>query len=271
MLNRRTLMQIATTGAAVTALPPLVVAQQTDATDTTPDPYDKVINVVQFGDPNLPRETLVYNPVRIMNAVNGVQKASFEPRIRDIRARLVAECAEHVGENRQNNRAEISEYLGLFNLPFNSNGTNVPFCAAGISYFAVKLYARQKGIGEYSTVALRSFLSDVDRQHFYPSPSVADMKNVALGKRRWLARAEAIGNQAPRAGWLVVYNWGGTGVPNHVGLVESVQGNQLRTIEFNTSVTTGGSNTDGGHVARRTRPLDSKVEGFILPELERLA
>ena len=53
-----------------------------------------------------------------------------------------------------------------------------------------------------------------------------------------------------RAGDLVFFRFSGSGGPEHVGIVESVQGETLVTIEGNTG---SGSDTNGGQVQRRQR------------------
>lgn len=218
----------------------------------------------QYGDPGLPVERLTFSPDDVLATVAGQTRAAFAPRIADFNGLFVGEGAKHVGESRRTHRPAIEAYLELFALPFAANGNVVPFCAAGLSYVAAMLYARSTGVAEPSLSQLRNFLSDIDHHHFFPSPSVLDMKHVALGKRRWVERARAANALAPRPGWLVVYNWNRDGKPDHVGVVEEVAGTTLRTIEFNTSAE---NDSNGGTVARRQRKLDTTVEGFIRPEL----
>ena len=56
-----------------------------------------------------------------------------------------------------------------------------------------------------------------------------------------------------RAGDLVLFDWGGDGVPDHIGFVETNKGSYIQTIEGNTSSGTSGSQSNGGGVYRRTR------------------
>jgi CHAP domain len=261
MLNRRKVMTVAAAalaGAARVQAQPLAEA---------PDHEDRVVTEVQRGDPALAMENLLFNPVKVQQAVLGVTQASYEPRISAIREALVTGASSHLGKNRSNNQDEIERWFNLFDLPFAIDGKPLPFCAAGLSFVAVALYARQSGVANPTTSKLRNFLGDVDRHHFYPTPSVVDMKSVAVGKRRWVTRQNAVQALAPRPGWLVVFDWNRDGHPDHVGLVEALDGSVLKTIEFNTSDT---SATNGGSVARRRRTLDTKVQGFIRPELTRL-
>lgn len=55
-----------------------------------------------------------------------------------------------------------------------------------------------------------------------------------------------------KAGDIVFFDWDG-GVVDHVGIVEKNMGSYIQTIEGNTSTGTGGSQDNGGKVARRTR------------------
>lgn len=62
-------------------------------------------------------------------------------------------------------------------------------------------------------------------------------------------------------GDVVIYDWGGDKVPDHCGIVESVSGSSVVTIEGNTSV---GNDSDGGEVMRRTRST-SQILGAVRP------
>lgn len=65
-------------------------------------------------------------------------------------------------------------------------------------------------------------------------------------------------------GWLVLYCWNGTNVPEHVGVVESFNPQGPVSVEGNTSSGDGGSQSNGGCVARRQRSY-SNVVGYALP------
>lgn len=58
-------------------------------------------------------------------------------------------------------------------------------------------------------------------------------------------------------GDIVLFDWGGDGVCDHIGIVEKNCGNYLQTIEGNTSTGANGSQSNGGRVARRTRSFTS--------------
>jgi hypothetical protein len=69
-------------------------------------------------------------------------------------------------------------------------------------------------------------------------------------------------DRTPRPGDVVFYNWPGDGVDRiqHVGIVEAVAANgTLTTIEGNTTSGSGGNQSDGGWVARRSRSQSAVV------------
>lgn len=75
---------------------------------------------------------------------------------------------------------------------------------------------------------------------------------------KWFQKQGAFGH-TPEAGALVFFDWSGSGdidQIDHVGLVESVDGDCLHTIE---------GNTDGGQLIRHTRCDDGVVVGYGYP------
>lgn len=58
------------------------------------------------------------------------------------------------------------------------------------------------------------------------------------------------------AGDIVLFDWGGDGVSDHVGIVEANNGSYLTTIEGNTS---NGNDSNGGKVQRRTRSYSTVI------------
>ena len=68
-------------------------------------------------------------------------------------------------------------------------------------------------------------------------------------------------------GDIVFFDWTGrqrAGSEQHVGIVESVSGSYVQTIEFNTTSGVAGSQSDGGGVYKRTRHI-SMIVGFGRP------
>ena len=66
----------------------------------------------------------------------------------------------------------------------------------------------------------------------------------------------AVAKASAQPGDVVLFDWGGDGVADHVGIVEANNGFYLTTIEGNTS-NGSGSQSNGGVVARRTRAFSS--------------
>lgn len=70
-----------------------------------------------------------------------------------------------------------------------------------------------------------------------------------------------------KAGDLVLYDWEGDGVADHVGIVESVTASGVVAIEGNTSPDEKGSQSNGGMVCRKTRAL-KYIKGAVRPKYE---
>ena len=236
------------------------------------DPAVHEVIESQQGDPELNPESIQFNPYKVQG-LSGGMKASFEPRIEDFSAALLKTAAEFLAVSRQTDKQQVSDFLEAFNLPFQIKGKPLAFCASGISFAAALAYAR-KQTGKTTLTrqqlipVLQSTFGDIDHHHFYPTPSVKDMYYVALGKRRWVPRSLAT---SPKPGWLVIYDWKMNGGADHVGIVESSGGGKLQTIEFNTSARIAGSEINGGAVARKTRPINGTVKGFVRTDIRSLA
>jgi hypothetical protein len=65
------------------------------------------------------------------------------------------------------------------------------------------------------------------------------------------------GSQTPQPGDIVIFNWNGSGVPDHTGIVERVDPDgRIHTIEGNSS----------NRVQRRDYPASTNdVQGFVRP------
>jgi hypothetical protein len=145
--------------------------------------------------------------------------------------------------------AEARRHLGYRESPPGSNRTifgrwfgldGVPWCAIFVSY------CYEVGAG----VVLGG-----GRSFTHGFASVPALEAWLRASEQWFEgrRPEA----APRPGDLAVFDWDG-GAPDHVGLVERVEGLELVTIEGNTAV---GNDSDGGSVMRRHRPW-KEVAGY---------
>lgn len=106
-------------------------------------------------------------------------------------------------------------------------GTNgVPYCAMAVSYWFAMAGATCPGLPEA----------------YCP---------YILNKAR-SAGAVLSNKKKAQPGDVVLFNWDG-GVVDHVGIVEKNYGSYIQTIEGNTSSGSGGSQSNGGGVYRRTR------------------
>ena len=224
----------------------------------------------QRGDPGLPAEQVVFSE-SLMARLASNQRAILAAKITDFPARFLAVAQEFVGFNRQANEAEISEMLGTFGLGFRHGQPPqfTAYCAAGASFTAALLYARQENedLSNDKVAGVRKYLPEVTKYHFQPSVSVIDIWKVGDGTRRMISR-DRVSEVLP--GWLVVFDWNATGDygrADHIGIVESYNAttNTLNTVEFNTSTTgaTGTGQRNGGYVARRERSVDGRIKGFI--------
>jgi len=58
---------------------------------------------------------------------------------------------------------------------------------------------------------------------------------------------------------LVVFDWNDDGVSDHIGLVKSIDGQSVQTVEFNTRADGASA---GGYVLQKNRDL-KLVRGFV--------
>ena len=91
--------------------------------------------------------------------------------------------------------------------------------------------------------------------------SCGELKNYAIKHNQWVT-----GSYQP--GDLVIMDFPNTkATTDHVGIVESVNGTVLTTIEGNTSPSDSGSQYNGGCVARKTRDTtEVKIVGAYRPQ-----
>jgi len=182
----------------------------------------------QCGDAQLNFEQLTFDANAVDRKRTKEDRAAFEPQIQNFPKLLVEQASAWVGKSRAKDRGEITKLLSLFDLPFESDGKPVPFCAAGASYVASTVYARARAsrTGDAQAAAdLAQFLGDVDHYHFGPSPSVWDMFYLAKGKRHW---HDAKAGFTPPPGWLVIFDFGKGA--DHVGIVDRSDKGSISTI-----------------------------------------
>lgn len=150
-------------------------------------------------------------------------------------------AAGEIGYSRWNDPQEGSKYgrwyAALTKSPyFAANG--VPYCAMFVSWVFAQAGATAVGL---------------------PGAYCPTMLAAAKGKGKTVPKISA------QPGDIVYFDFAGSGVTGHVGIVERNTGTYLVTIEGNTSSGTSGSQANGGVVARRTRAY-ATVAGIVRPD-----
>lgn len=260
IMNRRTFLFAAT---PCVALPSFGYAQTEDSLEEL------------SGNPEDPPVVLRYSS-NLVEAFTKIRSATTRKDSRIVAETALSITLEYAAQDVSrtlNNGAQVAEFLELFGLPLRypgesgSVGPYVPYCAAGVSYATCLAYARtvpQELLGSTKEVRIRKMRSILPaiREHYYrPSPSVRIIVTQAKADGKWVP-VSSVKNTPPKPGWLVIFSWAKNDQPNHIGFVESYQGERLRTAEYNTSKDNFGSQRDGGRVSRRTRGFES-VLGFV--------
>ena len=176
---------------------------------------------------------------------------------------MLAVAQEFVGIDRAHDLEQIGRFLGLFGLGAVDGGDYVPFCAAGVSWSAAKAYAELIGAqftAETAPAVFRNLLPAVAALSFLPSASCGVIWHDAIARGSWLSNADSDHTEV-QAGWLVLYDWPGHGVPDHVEIVIEAA-DVLSTVGFNTSGEAHGDQVNGGAVAIKQRNYD-QVLGFV--------
>jgi hypothetical protein len=229
------------------------------------NPQQTAANLIeeQSGDPDTPAEVLQVDTTalnRLLPAFRARRGAHKDDK--SVALATLTAAKTYVGVNRDNSADKVATMLKLFDLPMNMNGKPVPYCASGISYAACQAYC---GIDPQVALdlgqplgTLRRVQTDIDHYYFKTSPSCAVMVEDARTRGKWVK----VNTEPPQPGWLVFYHWKLDGHPNHVGMVDHVEGSTLHTVEFNTSDREHGSQSNGGAVALKERQLQH-VLGFI--------
>ncbi|MEZ5996127.1 MAG: CHAP domain-containing protein [Hyphomonadaceae bacterium] len=266
--TRRTMLTGASVTAVLSACSPAERGAEQDPQAANAPVRNSPFEELQHGDPDTAYEPVTVDPSAV-RAMAEPQRATFNPRDPEFGATLLAVAARFVGIDRNSNQPQVTSFLDLFDLPFTrADGRHNAYCAAGLCYAAAVAYqeywapeAPQVTLETVQISALRQAFPELDYYHFYPTPSVVDMYNVARGKRRWRDAQGSATKPIPEPGWIVIYNFGR--VADHCGVVESVDGEYINTIEFNTGSGVAGDQRDGGMVARRQRAYNAQIIGFV--------
>lgn len=109
------------------------------------------------------------------------------------------------------------------------SANNVPYCNMFTTWVLAQAGVPQPGRGVFAYVPFA--IQDYER----------------AGQR-------VFNHQQAQPGDLVCFDWDGDGLADHIGFVEKNFGSYLQTIEGNTTPASGGNQSNGGGVYRRTRP-----------------
>lgn len=187
------------------------------------------------------------------------QLSSFDNK--EFALALLETCKEYLGVSRADNIDQVARFLKLFNLPTRMDGKWVPYCAAGLSFAAAKTFCNLSGIKYNQDNAIRVFRSVLLRikdKFFRPTARCWELKETAINQDRFLVN-NAANRKLVKPGYIVLFNFDSDVLPDHVGIVESIDADSVKTVEFNTS---SSDDTNGGAVSRRDRSFKT-IQGFV--------
>jgi hypothetical protein len=215
----------------------------------------------QRGDYNLPYESITVDRASITGLVDP-SRAQFEERAKDFLGMVSKTAEDYVGRSRESHPDSIEQMLDVFNLSLrDKTGAYIPFCACGLAYVVARAYVTLWSKQPVNLSSLQGALAEIDHYHFFPSPSVWDMLEVAKAKGRWVANAPGV---LPRPGWVAIYDFGKKA--DHVGLILSVSQSGIRSFECNTSGPNGSNERNGGAIAVKQRTY-KPVNGYIRTDM----
>jgi len=264
-LNRRSFLKLTVLSSAGT---PLLLSGEGARADLTLDELlsQSVISEAQFGDPLEPGdkfETLtLLRPSQQKAVGDDPILPKKDPEKLASRMLEITRGFVNDGVSRKHRASQVVEFLNIVDF----DNLETPFCAAGVSYAACRAYcdlpvseAYGSDITDKRINQFKSKLTTIYAHYFFPSALVRVIKAAAVKKGNWLDRSVS-----PLPGWPVIFSWDGTSAGNHIGLVESAKKGEsfITTLEYNTAVLSG-SQRDGGHVARKQRPLDKRILGYV--------
>lgn len=174
---------------------------------------------------------------------------------------LLKVCSEYLGIDRSNNLDQVSRFLKLFNLDVRDGKRWMPYCAAGLSFAAAKNLCNLSDIKYDANNALgvfKSVLPTIRNRYFLPSPSCFRIRDHAIKQNKWLVNSAA-NRKLVKPGYLILFQFDSDTLPDHIGIVKSIDSDSVQTIEFNTGDV---DNINGGAVARKDRPF-KVIQGFI--------
>lgn len=216
----------------------------------------------QAGDPGDSPEALVLTrqQLQLIEVITSQSKRIFKHKnalkLFSGEVLRVAKDEALAGVSRQSNEKRITEYLNLLGLDFyDDNGRPTKYCAAGLSWAVCRAYCDmqpdQIAYNDRNRLSkLRDVTGDIRSYYFLPHAQCKAMADDGKRRDQWVQVSEK-----PKPGWIVFFNWSGGSHPQHVGLVQGLSANSVKTIEFNTSIDAGPNQGNGGAVAEKTRDL----------------
>ena len=252
MSSRRSLLSGLSAILTTTAFPRIASAQQIEA-------------ATDIGDPGGAPDQVIYDETLINGLTDLTKALGIRKAPKALAARLITVASSYIGVSRTTAPDQVEKFLALFlNKTRDPSGRLYAYCAAGVSWSACQAYCdiKPSDVPYDPATSLDVFqdtLSDINKFYFRPHCSVPVLLSDSRRRGTWTRKDDV---KIVNSGWLVLYDWNGDGVPDHVGIVETLDQDTLHTIEFNTSVKVSGDQINGGVVARKERPL-TNVMGYI--------
>lgn len=164
-----------------------------------------------FNDYNVANKMTYYYKVRAYKKVNGTKVYGSFSSVGYSRSAVVSAAVEWLGckESNKSNKKIIDLYNSNMGTHFNYR---TPWCAIFVSAVAIKTKTT-------SIIVRGSYCPSVI--NVYKNSKI---KNYSYGKGS---------NYKPKAGDVIFFDWNRNGVPDHTGLVASVSGSTIKTIEGN--------------------------------------
>ncbi len=214
----------------------------------------------ESGDPDAPAEVLALDKQRIDQLYEGliVMPKGVMKNAKNIALKALEISKSYVGVSRTSDSRQVTQFLNLFNLGLRyPDGKYIPYCATGVAFAACQAYCvinpqPIKFDPKTPNLKFRKVLRDINKYYFKPSPACRFMVSDAKERNIWVPKSQAKWSNL-KPGWLVIFDWKQIGKANHVGIVDKSLRDVLHTVEFNTSISDGGSRSNGGAVARKER------------------
>lgn len=229
---------------------------------------------VQFGDPSLAPQAVRIPINKHKSLLDPGRALGVAKSPKAFAMQLQATAKRYIGKSQWTEPGLIEDFFSIFDFPpRNDKGEFQPFCAAGLSFAACEAYCEVQPSRTYSIEnrleVLKDTLPDIQKYYFKPEISVLRMKSDAIARGKWVV-SRKVGPDLlamPSPGWLVAFDWNADGAADHVGLVLSASASSVHTLEFNTSLGSGGDQGRGGHIVERDRGW-SLIDGFLAIDRE---